>query len=298
MTLRTGALLLLVGTLWGLNWPAVRILLDALEPITLRALAFPTAAAVLAVLCALRGTRLLPDAGDMVRIAGVSFFLIFGFNVLVTFGQLMVETSQAAIIAYTMPAMTAVLAVPVLGERLSWRVLAALAVGMTGIAVLAAGDPAALIAAPAGTCVMLAAALSWAIGNVGVKRVDWRTPMMTRAVWFFAAATLYTAPLALIFEAPLTRLGDPAAHAPLTLAVFAFHVLGPMVICYVLWTTLLAKLPATIAAVSMLTAPVVGVVSSLAVLGEPLTPAKGVALALIIASIMVSLKPQQRVATA
>jgi drug/metabolite transporter (DMT)-like permease len=56
-----------------------------------------------------------------------------------------------------------------------------------------------------------------------------------------------------------------------------------------LWAVLLRRLPATVAAISVLTAPTVGVISSILLLGEPATWQKGLALTLIVLSIAITL---------
>jgi drug/metabolite transporter (DMT)-like permease len=61
-----------------------------------------------------------------------------------------------------------------------------------------------------------------------------------------------------------------------------------MIICYILWAVLVARLPAAIAAISALTAPVVGVLSSIFLLNDVMTWQKSAALAAIIFSIVVT----------
>jgi drug/metabolite transporter (DMT)-like permease len=58
-----------------------------------------------------------------------------------------------------------------------------------------------------------------------------------------------------------------------------------MVICYALWTSLVGRLPASLAAIATLLAPFVGVASAVALLGEPLSWQKTLALALVLGSI-------------
>jgi drug/metabolite transporter (DMT)-like permease len=73
------------------------------------------------------------------------------------------------------------------------------------------------------------------------------------------------------------------------LAEATFHILGPAILCYVMWTVMVARLPATIVAISALTAPVVGVLSSMLFLGDVMTWQKGLALTAIILSITTTL---------
>ena len=95
-------------------------------------------------------------------------------------------------------------------------------------------------------------------------------------------------PLVFVFE-PLSAQHLPSLPVLLT---FAYHVLGPMVVCYLLWNILLGRLPASLAAFSTLPAPVVGVLSSVLLLGEALTWQVAVSLTMIVASIFMTLVPQ------
>lgn len=276
---------LLVGVLWGLNWPTVKFLLTEVPPITIRAIALPLATVILAgVACAL-GHRLKPARGEIGPIIVTGLLMIGGFNILTSLGQVVTESSRAVIIAYTMPAMTAVLAAIFLKERLGAKMIAALIVGMGGLAVLASENFAALVAEPAGPAIMLVAALSWALGNIALKSRSWSLSPMALTVWFLGVSGVVCAALSLAFEAPW-RLETPSAPVLWTMV---YHVLGPMVVCYALWNVLLGKLPATVASISILTAPVVGVVSSVLLLGDPPTWQKAVALTMVVASILMTL---------
>ncbi len=285
LTPLTLGLVALVGVLWGLNWPAVKYMLTDVPPLTLRAAGFTGGAAVLLVIVRALGHSLTPQRAEIVPIAAAGLFVLFGFNILTVLGQLFTEASRAAIIAYTMPAMTAVLASIFLGDRLTGRRVLAVLIGLAGLGVLASADLAALIAAPLGPFLMLMAALSWAIGNVLVQGRQWSLSPLALTFWFFVLSLLLTWPLALWLEPGALHLPP----API-LAVFAFHVSGPMATCYFLWAVLLRRLPATVAAISILTAPTVGVLSSVLLLGEPLSWQKMLALGLIVLSIAITLR--------
>ncbi len=279
----------LIGLLWGLNWPAVKYMLTEMPPLTIRATAFPMAAVLLALIASARGERLWPKPHEWGPIIVTGLLVIFGFNVLTALGQTLTETSKAAIIAYTMPVLTAMLAALCLGERLEIRHQAALALGMGGLAVLASENFAALFAAPLGPLIMFGAALSWAGGNVAMKGFEWHLSPLARTVWFFVVSTIVAWPLVWIFE-------PPAEQAWPSVPVFAtllYHAVGPMVTCYALWTILVGRLTATVAAIAALLAPVVGVVSSVLLLGDAVTWQKLVSLAMILGSIFMTLSPSR-----
>ncbi|WP_255008184.1 DMT family transporter [Roseovarius sp. M141] len=286
MTPLTLMLVALVGILWGLNWPAVKYMLTEVPPFTLRASGFTGGAIVLLIIVRALGHRLKPARGEIGPIIAAGLFVLFGFNILTALGQQFTEASRAAIIAYTMPAMTAVLAAVFLGDRLTARRILAVLIGLCGLGVLASADFPALIAAPLGPFLMLMAALSWAIGNVLVQGRQWSLSPLALTFWFFVLSLLLAWPLALWLEPASARHLPPLP----VIAVFAFHVAGPMATCYLLWAVLLRRLPATVAAISILTAPTVGVVSSILLLGEPVSWQKILALGLIVLSIIITLK--------
>ncbi len=282
----------LIGLFWGLNWPAVKYMLTELGPFTIRGIALSGAALLLALITRALGHRMMPPRAEIPWMVLTGLLTIFGFNVLVALGQVLTETSKAAIIAYLMPALTAGFAVMFLGERLDLRRALALLVGTAGIVVLASENTADLIAAPLGPLIMLAAATVWALGTVAMKAGTFTLHPMALTVWFLGVSGLACWPFVLLLEAPW------ASPMPSTgvIAVLIWHALLPMVLCYALWTRLVGTLPASIAAIATLLAPVVGVASSMVLLGDAVTWQKLLALALILASIALTFLPGRRAA--
>ena len=275
---------LIIGFLWGLNWPAVKFILTEVPPLTLRAVSFTAAAAILLQVVLLLRQPIGIRKDEFIPTAIVGVFLIFGFNVLTVFGQVLLETSKATIIAYTMPSITAILATIYLRERIGFKLLCALLMAMGGLAVLASENLAILIEQPLGPVIMLLAALSWSVGNVGLKSRNWRLQPLPLTVWFFFFSSVVIWPFVFIYE-PIWDQDWPGIGV---LGALAFHILGPMITCYILWAFLIARLPTTIAAISVMTAPVVGVVSSILFLDDVLTWQKFISLAAIILSITVA----------
>lgn len=281
----------LIGVLWGLNWPTVKTLLGEIPPLTIRAISLSVAGTVLGLAVWLRGDRLRPSREELGPLLLAGLLTVFGFNVLVTFGQTLTETTRAAIIAYIMPALTAVFAVFLLGERLGPNRVVALALAMLGVVVMASENVEHLIANPLGPLIMVASAVSWALGIIATKARTWTLGPTAQAVWFLSASGLACWPLVFVFE----PVADLAMPSPKALWVLAFHIIGPMLTCYALWTTLVSRLPASVAAIATLLAPVVAVSSSMLLLGDEPTWQKLTALALIVASIALTfLRPIRR----
>ena len=112
---------------------------------------------------------------------------------------------------------------------------------------------------------------------------------MALTVWFFVVSSVFCWPLVLVFEPPWEQ-SWPSTPVLWTLG---YHVLGPMVVCYTCWTIIVGRLPATVAAISTLVAPIVGVCSALVLLGDALSLHKVLSLLMVIASIGLTLRVPQ-----
>ena len=253
----------LLALLWGLNWPAVKIVLGEVAPWTLRALGMGAGALLLFAIAIARGQSLQVRQGQRARLAIAGLLSVAGFNVLVAFAQLAGSTSRAAIVTFTMPIWAIALAWPVLGERPDRRRLVALALGVAGLALLAAP----LLRAgglPAGVLFSLGGGLSWAAGTVVTKRWPVDAAPLPIAAWQLLAGAAAAAIGMIAFEGvPVPRMLSPRATAAL-----AFHVALASALADFIWFEVVARLPAGVAALGTLMVPVVGVSGAMLLLGE------------------------------
>ncbi len=258
----------LLAVAWGLNWPAVKVMLSVLAPFSARGLGLGLGVILLIGLALLRRTPLLPRRGawPAVLIGGVLTVAVF--NMCTAFAQLTTSTSRAAVLTFTMPLMSAALAWAVLGERPDRKSALALALGGGGVAVLAVPVLRGLVApVPVGSVwgllFPLGAALAWALGTVATKR--WPPPgdriVITAWQLGIGAACATVAALA-------TGEQLPAVWPPLVLAALAWHVLIATAVAYVMWYRLLASASATVASLTTLAVPVVGVLGAMALVGD------------------------------
>jgi drug/metabolite transporter (DMT)-like permease len=124
-----------------------------------------------------------------------------------------------------------------------------------------------------------------------LKAHDWPPTALARSAWLVGISAIPAAIGALLLEKPWTLEPPP----PAVVAVMAFHVIGPVAICYAAWTVLIARLPASTAAIATLLIPVVGVLSSSVLIGDQLTSSKMAALGMIVASVaFVLIRPFRR----
>ena len=289
MRLNAGYVLLAITALaWGGNWPVMKGLMLEWPPFTLRIMAGALAIALLFGIAAWQRERLMPPPGQWRRLMVAALLNISAWSVVAPLSLFWLDASEAAIIAYTMPVWATMLAWPFLGERPTWPRVAGLVLGLGGVALLMAGPlltlPAAQVLAKLpGAGFMLLTALMFAGGAVFTKRYPVAMPQLPMIAWqlvFGVAPLLVIGP---VFEtvnwAGVTWVGWGCL---LYLGVVA------QVVAYLCWFGALRRLPATTAAIGSLMVPVVGVLSSAWLLGEPLGARQLVSLALTLGGVVVA----------
>lgn len=259
----TRALVVLVGILWGCNWPAGKLALGEITPWAFRLLGLALGTAALAGLAAIRGTPItLPRGRAAGHLAVAGLLNIAGFNLFAAFAQLGAATSRVAVIAYTMPIWAALFSRLALGDRLNLPKLLGLGLGAAGLAALIV--PFVTTGIPIGMLYALAAAVTWAAGTVYVKWAGLNGDPVNLTFWQFAVGTAAVAVGLVLFE-PAPHLWP--LHWPALLGA-AYNVVFGMTLAYVIWFEIVGRLTPTTASLGVLLAPVIGVAGSLLVLGD------------------------------
>jgi drug/metabolite transporter (DMT)-like permease len=258
----------LLAIAWGLNWPAVKIMLSVLPPFSARALGLGLGALLLVALALLRGLPLRPQRAAWPAVAVGSLLTVAVFNMCTAFAQLTTSTSRAAVLTFTMPMMSAALAWWFLGERPDRRGAIALALGGAGVAVLAVPVLQGLARPAAGGSAWgllfpLLAALAWAAGTVATKR--WPPPgdRIVLTAWQLGIGAAIAAAVGQLAGESL-----PAVWPMRVVVALAWHVVVATALAYVLWYRLLASASATVSSLTTLAVPVVGVLGAMALVGD------------------------------
>jgi len=254
---------------WGLNWPAVKIILSIFPPFTLRVMGLGSGAVLLLLLALAKRVALLPPRASWPGIIVGGLLAVAVFNLAVAWAQLSTSTSRAAVLTFTMPMMSAVLAWAVLGERPDRRRAVALALGALGVAILAWPVLHAVfvdhdIAATKGLAFPLIAAFGWAAGTVYLKRWPVAGNRIVVTAWqlVVGAACALTGMLIAGESFPTQGWNVRVAGA------LAFHIILGTAVAYWLWFVLSEKVSATVAALTTLMVPVVGVLGAMALVGD------------------------------
>lgn len=260
------ALLAALSLFWGLNWPFMKIALGAIPVWSFRSLCLWAGGCGLLLLAAALRRPMRLTRAELRPLVVCTLFNVVGWHLCSAYGVTLIPAGRAAIIAFTMPLWAALLAGPLLGERLTSFGLAGLTLGLAGLAVLIGPEMVGLGAAPLGALFMVGAAISWGIGTLLLKRHRWSVGPATLAGYQLAIGALPVTLGALILE-------RDATYGPLTVEVLmsvAYILLLAMIFCHWAWFRLVGLFPAVVAALGTLAIPVVGVLSSSLLLGEPL----------------------------
>ncbi len=281
---RSLALVVLVSVGWGLNWPMMKIVLNEMPVWSFRAFGLVLGAVAFFLLAVVMRQRVRLQRGEFLPVLLTSQFNIVGWHLLSGYGIAAIGAGKAGIIGFTMPLWASLLGVWLLGERLQRRTLVGLALGITGVAVLIQGDLASFGRSPEGTLAMLGAAFSWALGTVLIKRSAPRLSLVSFAAWQFLLAIPALVGGALLFEGVPSLVLSAKAWAAM-----AYVFVVALVICQIAWYRIVKTTTAAIASISTLAIPVVSLLSSALLLGEPLTWREALALTLVSSALVLVL---------
>ncbi|MGB8401771.1 DMT family transporter [Bradyrhizobium sp.] len=280
------ALLVITSVGWGLNFPIMKHLLTEWPPLSSRGLCGIVGAVALALIALARRQKLGVPRQMWLRLLLVSLLTIGGWVAFMGLALLWLAASEAAVLGISIPVWVALLAWPILGEKLSLLRAVSLAVALAGIAVLIGGNgiDASLAKLPGLLCA-LAGAVCVALGTVLTKHFPLAMPPLSLAAWQIGIGCLPIAVVGLLVEHP--RL---AALSSLGWASMAYMTLIQFCLCYVCWFAVLERLPAATASIGTLLVPVVGVVAAAAMLQEPLGLREVAALVLTLGGVTVALR--------
>jgi len=280
----------LLTLIWGCNWSVLKVGVIDIAPLTFRAITLPFAGLGMLLVAHLTGNSIRIPRALWGKMAALALFNIAVWNGLILFGVQQLPAGRSAILAYTMPVWTVLISLFLLSEPLGARRIAGMALGMLGMALLLGDDIRHLQRAPTAALLILAAAISWALGTVLLRKWRLALPQNTMSGWMMLVGWLPIAFLAPWFDpAPLTM---PSATGWFAL-LYNMFLAGTL--AHWAWFTLARTLPVAVSSMSSLPVPIVGVFSGMLFLGERPGASEWIALALVIAAMVAVLWPTKPV---
>ncbi|MFI4918764.1 MAG: EamA family transporter [Legionellales bacterium] len=270
----------LVVIIWGVNFLFVKLGLEEISPLLLCAMRF-----FFASIPAVFFIKLPRVSFRIVALYGLVMFalqfslLFMGMNVGMTPGM-------ASLIMQVQVFFSMFLAVVFLGEQPSlWQVVGAL-VSFMGIGLVAMHFDSNI--SLWGFILILAAAAAWGFGNLITKKLH-ATDLIAVIVWGSFVAAFPMLLLALLIEGPSSFI-DTYEHltwrgvGSLLYIVYASTWIG-----YGVWNWLMSRYPVGVVAPFTLLVPVVGILSSVLLLGEPFQLWKLISCLLVIGGLCINL---------
>jgi drug/metabolite transporter (DMT)-like permease len=281
---RALALLVLLTLVWGTNWPLFAIAVREVSVWTFRAISVSIAGLVLLGVARARGQSLSIPRRHWSTIGAATLCYLFVWNIASTYAAILIPSGQAAVLGFTMPLWAALISWAVLGERLTGRLLLAVALGAASVTLLMVPSFAAYADAPLGLACGLVAGLGWAVGTLLIKRGRVDVP-----------ATVLTGWQLVLVAVPITigafAFGDGEWFVPswTSIAAIAWITLVPMSIGNVAWFAIVGLLPANVAGLSAIMVPVVAMISGGLMNGEPLGATQWLAIGCCTAALSLAL---------
>lgn len=255
---------------FGGTWVAGAVAVDAVPPFAIAAVRFGIASILLFAWAKLANRPLTPmGRRDWPLVVGLGLTAIAGYNWLFLTGLTLAPASDGAIIVPGLaPVFTALLAGALLGEHLGVRGFLGLGVAVVGLLLVVGPGGGTEDGRLLGDLMFLAGAACWGVYSVLARVASRRFSPVSTTLYGTAFGTLILIPLAVLEGG----IGSLPAAPPQALAGMAYLAVFGTVGAFVLFNLGVARIGAARASAFALLVPVVGVLSSVALLGERLGP--------------------------
>jgi drug/metabolite transporter (DMT)-like permease len=273
--------LALLALVWGYTWVGIKIATEDASPYVVAGARLAIATLILFAILALTRRSLKPPPFGPTIVLGL--LQTTGWTLLQTLAVALAGAGKSAVLGYTMPFWTALLAWPFLGERIAGLRWVALGLAAAGLALVVAPlDRRAFVS----DGLAVAAGISWAASAVYAKRFRARhdVELLSLTAWQLLWGTVPLVVLMLVL--PMNIRWTPSF-----LAAMAFISVGGGALGWFLWMFILSRLPAGVAGIASLATPVVGVLSAALQLHEIPSRTELAGMALILVALIVNSLP-------
>lgn len=253
--------LFLLTLIWGYNWVVMKLAVQYASPFQFAALrTFLGAIMLFIVLFLTKRPLALKEFPTMLALG---LLQTCGFTGLLIWALVSGGAGKTAVLSYTMPFWVMLFAWPMLGEKVrGWQWLA-VAFALFGIVLIF--DPLHIKADGFSMTLALLSGISWAISAIVSKKLHQRAPhldLLNITAWPTLLGSIPIIILALVLPAPPIQW----THTFYLTIIYSIFLSGSL--AWVLWLYALQRLPAGVASMASMLAPVIGVSAAWVQLGE------------------------------
>jgi drug/metabolite transporter (DMT)-like permease len=266
-SLRSYAALIVLSTIWGMAFPAIRIAITELSPVNLAILRWLIASTGFLVLVPLIGKpKTKFQRNDLPRLLVIAFANVVAYHLSINFGESTVSAGLAGILVSTGPVFIVALSAITLKERIGSRIALSLVSALIGVIVLSIGGLNAGSASAIGIIELLITAVSYAVFAVLSKPLVQKYGAPPIAIWAALIGTVMLLPF--ISQSLVTQVASLSSAG--WASVLYLSILST-VIGYLLFYTLVSRGAVSRLSIQLYIIPVISVIGGVFLLGESVT---------------------------
>lgn len=249
--------------LWSSAFAAAKIAVRDCPPLTLLTIRFLIAGALMLGVAAASGRWSRPSARDLAALVLLGVLNNGAYLGLSWSGMTTVSSAFTAVLISTNPLLIGVLAGPVLGERLGWRKMLGLCLGLAGVALVLRSRLSGMQEDLYGTLLVTGGLVALVAGTLLYKRLKPSTGLWMATGIQSLAGAVALMPVALLHES----IGDARMTASLFWSM-AYMIVAVSIGGYYLWFMILGRASATAASALHFLMPPLGLLFGWVVLRE------------------------------
>jgi drug/metabolite transporter (DMT)-like permease len=291
--------LIFVVIIWGIGWPAGRVIAQDIAPFAASWIRYVVAVALFVIYLKLSNQWMIPTRGEWKRIAWIGFFATCLYQAFFMVGMKYTAAGDASLMITFNPFFTAVLAIFFLNEAIHWRLGAGIALGLAGVTVLFLYSPNVDIPfyeRALGDALIAGAAFAWACNSIQMKIAmtqpaedsDRCLSPLQLTVWSSVIGLVMLTPIAAV-ETAVMGIPEPSFDgwvAILFLAIFS------TVVSYVWFADGILTIGAGKSALYVYLVPIFGIYSGYLLLDEKLGASLLIAFVLIVGGVALAQSKQ------